>query len=153
MFSNIHNDRCAWIQQHLYVLPLSWQRSLVLLLSLGTVLLLRVTIPFTFLFGIFNLLIINICLLSRFCDALLIIHLKLLGTFFLVVVRSFFFPHMLLHCHFVFEKYFLLIILKKYFYVLSSIGRCANANKINDKILSNFTFMNMKLKENSVENQ
>jgi len=53
----------------------------------------------------------------------------------------------------VFEKYFLLIILKKYFYVLSSIGRCANANKINDKILSNFTFMNMKLKENSVENQ
>lgn len=91
MFSNIHNDRCAWIQQHPYVLPLSWQCSLVLLLSLGTVLLLRVTIPFTFLFGIFNLLIINICLLSRFCDALLIIHLKLLGTFFLVVVRSFFF--------------------------------------------------------------
>lgn len=83
------------LQQLPYVLPLlAWLPYVPL--SPGTALLSRVSIPFSFLFGISIPLVINKHLFLEFCDTLLIIQLKLPGTFFYLIN----FPCFILHCHF-----------------------------------------------------
>lgn len=144
--SNIYNDRHATTSAA-SACPSSFLAVLLMFsLSPGTTLLSRVSIPFTSLFSISISLIINRCLLFKFCGVLLIIQLKLPSAFFFFKLSSILSPLApalsLWLC--LKNTWCLQIILTKHFLHFHQIGRNASISKIHYKVLPTFTFLTQR---------